>query len=279
MTIKLIWLGTAAYILDLDGIKLMFDPFFFRQSNKKASPKLKTNKEDIRDIKAIFISHGHIDHITDAGWFAEMTNISVYCSEISKKNIKLWAKGEIIPDQAHRFTDKGQNNIHVVIWGDNIKITDNISVDIIKAKHIRFDANTIFARLKSREFWKEVKYMKPFSKLRAGNVLSFCINYKDKKIISMGSLCDKYEEILEKFQNSDIFISPIAGNSKKHLAQKAEKIIKIIKPKTVVPLHWDDFYPPISRVEDLRPFSKLVKKKYPHIQIIMPKIDEEIIIG
>ena len=28
MTIKFTWLGTASYILDLDGTRLLFDPFF-----------------------------------------------------------------------------------------------------------------------------------------------------------------------------------------------------------------------------------------------------------
>ncbi|GAH53792.1 unnamed protein product, partial [marine sediment metagenome] len=43
MTIKFTWFGTASYILDLDGTRLLFDPFFYR--NSQATPKLKTKKE------------------------------------------------------------------------------------------------------------------------------------------------------------------------------------------------------------------------------------------
>ena len=182
MTIKITWLGCAAYILDLDGTKLMFDPFFYRQKNPKTDPPLKTNREDIKEISGIFISHGHIDHITDAGWFAQNINAPVYCSEIAKENIIRWASGEIIEEEAHELTEKGKNNINVVDWGDKIKINEDIQVEILKSKHIIFDANTIIARLKSREFWKEVKSIKPFSKLKAGKVLAFCIYFKDRKI-------------------------------------------------------------------------------------------------
>ena len=93
MTIKITWLGTANFVLDLDGIKLLFDPFFLR--NEKATPVLKTKRENLKNLSAIFITHGHFDHITDAGWFAENLNVPVYCSETAKENIIKWAEGKI----------------------------------------------------------------------------------------------------------------------------------------------------------------------------------------
>ena len=73
MTVTLTWFGTANYILDLDGIKLLFDPFFER--NEKSRPIVDTKRESLKDIRAIFISHGHFDHITDAAWLAENLNV------------------------------------------------------------------------------------------------------------------------------------------------------------------------------------------------------------
>ena len=61
MTIKLTWLGTAAYILDLDGIKLMFDPFFFRQLNEKANLVIATEDKSKNSNYLLVAFTGYID--------------------------------------------------------------------------------------------------------------------------------------------------------------------------------------------------------------------------
>jgi len=278
MVVKLTWLGTAAYLLDLDGTRLMCDPFFYRQTNPKAEPELKTRREDISNIDGIFISHGHIDHITDAGWFAEYKKVPVYCSEVAKENIISWAKGEVDPQETHDLSEEAKNEIHVANWGDLIEINEDVSVEILESKHIKFDFNTIFARIKSKEFWKNVKALIPLGKLPAGDVFGFGIRYKDIKLISYGSLWHKNEEVLKNNRDCKVFIAPIAGNSKKHLAEKSRAMIKILQPEIVIPLHWDNFYPPISRTEDLDPFLKMVETDFPNIQVIMPEIDKEILL-
>ena len=94
MQIKLKWLGTAAYILKLDEINLLFDPFFFR--NDESNPVLQTKREEIENIDAVFITHAHIDHVTDAAWYAENKNVPVYTSQVGKKNMINWCEGKII---------------------------------------------------------------------------------------------------------------------------------------------------------------------------------------
>jgi len=275
MTIKITWLGTAANILELNGTKLLFDPFFER--NERSTPVLKTKREDIKGIKAIFISHGHFDHCTDAGWYAENLNIPIYCSETAKANMVRWAEGELIEEKSHQISEKGKNNIKPIDYFERIKINDDVEVEAIKSEHIRFDIETIWTRIKSKEFRKEAKSMLVYGKgFPMGKVFGFCVFYKNKKIVIFGSLYHKYTDVLEKYSNCDVFLPPLAGNSKKHLAQKGGKMIDILNPKIVIPLHWDDFFPPISRTEDLEPFFYLMKKKHPNIKIIVPTIDETI---
>ncbi|MHA1344229.1 MAG: MBL fold metallo-hydrolase, partial [Promethearchaeota archaeon] len=152
-------------------------------------------------------------------------------------------------------------------------------IEVIKSKHIKFDAETIWARLKSKEFWKELKNIIPYGKgFPRGEVFGFATFYKNKRIIFFGSLYHKYKEILEQYKNCDIFIAPLAGNSKKHLAKKGGQMIDILKPKIVIPIHWDDFFPPISREEDLKPFHLFMKQKHPDIKVLMLEIDKETII-
>jgi len=279
MTIKITWLGCASYILDLNGTRLLFDPFFYRQINKKANPKLKTKQEDIKNVAAIFITHGHFDHCTDAGWFAENLDIPVYCSETAKNNMIRWAEGKIMEDHTHALSERGKNNIKPIDYFEKIKISNDITVESVKLKHIRFDAETIWSRLKSKEFRKSIKSLKPLGLgFRKGKVFGFYIYYKDIKVFTFGSLYEKDKETLKKYQNIDILIAPLAGNSAKHLAIKGGKIIDLLKPKIVIPHHWDDFWPPVSRIEDLKPFFKYMGENLPDIIIKMLEIDKEITI-
>ena len=275
MEVKLTWYGTANYILTLDEIRLHFDPFFFR--NEKSFPKLETKKEDIKDIDAIFISHGHFDHVTEAGWLAEKFGVPIYCSETAKNNIIQWANGELLENQQHSLSDSTIEKIKSCTYFDQINLNPNISVELIKSEHVKFDLPTIFSRLLSWKFLTKIRSMAHLGRAFAmGKVFGFHIKFHDKSIVAFGSLWHEYEDVLKNYQNCDIFIAPLAGNSKRNIAKKAGKMIEILKPKYVIPVHWDDFYPPISRLENLNPFFKLIEKNYPHSEVVMPIMDDYI---
>lgn len=277
MTIKFTWLGCAAYILDLDGTRLMFDPFFYR--NDKASPILKTKREDIKDIKAIFITHGHFDHATDAAWYAENLDVPVYCCAKTKQNMINWAEGKILESYSHPLSEKGKNNINIIEFGDKIKISDQIEVEAVKSRHIKFDKETKEMGTNTKGVTPEEMrlLMKVGGGFRLGKVFAFCVSYKGKKILSYGSLFHKYTEILERFEKCEIFILPVAGNSKENCAIKGGHMVDILKPKIIIPTHWDAFFFPLKST-DTGPFQKYVKENHPDSKIIMPIIDEEIIL-
>jgi len=278
MTVTITWLGTASYILSLNNVKLLFDPFFSR--NEKATPKLKTQKEDISDISGIFISHGHYDHVCNAGWFAENLDIPIYCSETAKRNIINWAEGKIIENHIESLSERAKNNIKICNFYDKINISEEITVELIKSEHIRFDFKTVLSRVFSWQFLKEAKSLLPYGKaFPKGDVFGFCTFFNDIKIVSFGSLWHKYVEELQKYQLCDIFLVPYAGNSNKHMVKKTDKMITILQPKIVIPIHWDNFFPPISRTEDLEPLLKLIAKKFPNVEVLIPKFDEEMTVN
>lgn len=277
MVIKFTWLGTASFLLTLDNIKLLFDPFFSR--NEDATPKLIIKKDEMKDISAIFISHGHYDHVCDAGWFAENLNVPVYCSETAKDTIENWAKGNIIENHIENLSEKGKNNIKVSNFHDELEISEGITVELIKSEHITFDAKTILSRLFSWQFLKQAKSLLPYGKgFPMGDVFGFCVYFNNLKIVSFGSLWHKYTEELQKYQPSDIFLVPYAGNSNKHMAKKTGKMVEILNPKILIPHHWDNFMPPISRTENLEPLIKFMAKNFPDVEVLIPEFEKETII-
>jgi len=79
MPLKITWYGHAAFGLDVDGVKLLVDPFL--NDNPAA-----VVKADAVDADFILISHGHGDHVGDAVAIAERTGALV----ISTYEVASW---------------------------------------------------------------------------------------------------------------------------------------------------------------------------------------------
>ena len=69
------WLGTANYELSYRGQILLFDAFYSRVPPARPLGVLPS---DLTQADAIFIGHGHWDHIADAPEVAEQTGAIVY---------------------------------------------------------------------------------------------------------------------------------------------------------------------------------------------------------
>ena len=274
MTVKITWLGTADYILDIDGTRLFFDPFLYKIGMSMS--ELQTKRDAIKNIDAIFLTHGHYDHATDAAYFAEALDIPVYCSEVARESMINWAEGKILKEHTHPISDKAKDNIKPIDWFEKIEITDKITVESIQSKHIVFDARTILSKLFSWKFLKVVKSTLPFAKgFPCGKVFGFCTSFNNKKIVSFGSLCHEFPEVLEKYAPCDLFITPLAGNSNKHIVEKSGIMIHALKPKIVIPTHWDDTFPPVSWRVDLNPYHKYMERNHPDIKTVVLEVGKE----
>jgi len=65
------YLGHSCFLLNIDGARVLFDPFI--SYNSLAS---QINKEEI-EVDFILLSHGHQDHTADAEYFAKKNNATV----------------------------------------------------------------------------------------------------------------------------------------------------------------------------------------------------------
>lgn len=91
MTIKLTWLGHAAYSLEVGEHKILIDPFL------TGNPQATVSADDVQ-ADFILISHGHGDHIGDTIPIAKRTGAKV----ISNHEICVWLQGQgLPPNQVH----------------------------------------------------------------------------------------------------------------------------------------------------------------------------------
>ncbi|MGI6028159.1 MAG: metal-dependent hydrolase [Candidatus Heteroscillospira sp.] len=75
---KIKWLGQSAFIFNYDGYKIITDPWI------RNNPVCRTPVEELYDIDAILVTHGHFDHFGDCIELMENSRARLVCDpEIS----------------------------------------------------------------------------------------------------------------------------------------------------------------------------------------------------
>jgi L-ascorbate metabolism protein UlaG (beta-lactamase superfamily) len=64
---RLFWIGHASFLCELDGVRFVIDPIFGRAGGivKRVTPAAAT-PEQLTDISAVLVTHGHHDHLDPA---------------------------------------------------------------------------------------------------------------------------------------------------------------------------------------------------------------------
>ena len=73
MAVSIKWLGHSAFQLDIDGHKLVIDPFL------TGNPVAQTAADDV-DAEVILLTHAHGDHVSDAIPIASRSGATIVCN-------------------------------------------------------------------------------------------------------------------------------------------------------------------------------------------------------
>ena len=79
MSVQLTWLGHASWLLELEGKRIVLDPFL------ENSPTATSKPEQIQ-ADYVLVSHGHFDHVQDAAAIANRCSATV----VTNYEIALW---------------------------------------------------------------------------------------------------------------------------------------------------------------------------------------------
>ena len=163
----------------------------------------KTSVDDLVNITHIFVTHGHGDHIGDT-------------INIAKRN-----KALIITNhEISAYLSKSKLRTHAMHIGGRTKF-DFGTVKMTNALHgsgISENGNMIYG----------------------GNPGGFIIEVNGKKIYHAGDTGLTYDMKLLEDEKIDVAFLPIGGNYTMDI-EDALKAVDFIKPKTVVPMHYNTF--------------------------------------
>ena len=120
------------YLLEADSLYLIDSGVF--GCEKQVMDFLDSIGRKIVEIKGIFLTHAHPDHIGSAAWFQEHTGCKIYASEGEKRwieDIDLQFKERPIPN-FYQLAGKSSKVDVVVKDGDKIDLEDYVSVSVIR---------------------------------------------------------------------------------------------------------------------------------------------------
>lgn len=244
---KITFFGTTVLLFDDGKNQILFDAHFTRPSIFKIFfGKIKTNEglidkilEDykINNLSAIFVSHSHYDHVMDAPYIANKCGATVYGSE---STLNVARGGNVSGEKLKLFKHN-----------DVFQIGD-YEIKVLKSKHSK--PNILNNNL-GQEIEEPIVQPARNSLYKEGGSFDFFIKNGDKKYLIRPSF-NFIEGQLDGIDADVIFLG-MTGLSKvtEEIKQKffSETLDKV-HPKLVVPIHWDNFFLPISKYVKGFPF-------------------------
>ena len=129
--LRMRWLGTACFEIVLpNGKTLVIDPFV---DDAVSAP---ITSDQFEGCDYLFLTHGHYDHILDAGKLAARFNPIIYCSQLVSESLSL-----------HLGVNSDQ--IRTVTAGEIVR-ANGMTIEVIQGTHVDFLSD--YNRLTGKKF-------------------------------------------------------------------------------------------------------------------------------
>ncbi|WP_244310448.1 MBL fold metallo-hydrolase [Leptospira noumeaensis] len=252
--VRATFLGTSSILLDDGETQILTDGFFSRPSIwKTAFSKIESDpktvlsvieKAKINRLQAIFVCHSHYDHVMDAPFVAKQTKAKLYGSS---STLNVGTGAGLTSEQMQKF-----------IPGKPITI-GKFTITVLESKHtppFRILGKTNATDPNHPNI--ESPLIQPVKAMDfiEGGTFDFFIQHGKNKILIKSST-NFVEGALDKF-NADVLFLGIAQISLQSISFQDEYLnqtIQTLKPKLIIPIHWDNFFKSLS--EPLEPNLQL----------------------
>jgi L-ascorbate metabolism protein UlaG (beta-lactamase superfamily) len=211
---EVLWLGQASFRIKSPGGKtIVVDPWI--TGGPKTPAPFKTDLSALGKVDVLLVTHAHVDHIGDAPAIAKLNNTKLYGP--ADMVTPLITLGLIPAELGHRFNKTG-----------SVKPVAGIKVTAVRAEH------------SSLLVWKNPATDKQESH-PAGEPVGYIIELENGfKIWHMGDTGLFGDmKFISDYYKPDLVLIPIGGNFTMGPEDAAYAIRELIKPKFVLPMHYN----------------------------------------
>jgi L-ascorbate metabolism protein UlaG (beta-lactamase superfamily) len=211
---EVLWLGQASFrIKSPTGKNIVVDPWI--TGGPKTPAPYKTDLAALGKVDLLLVTHAHVDHIGDAPAIAKLNNTKLYGP--ADMVTPLITLGLIPAELGHRFNKSG-----------SVRPVPGIKVTAVAAEH------------SSLLVWKNPATDKNESH-PAGEAVGYIIELENGfKIWHMGDTGLFGDmKFIGEYYKPDLVLIPIGGNFTMGPEDAAYAIKEWIKPKAVLPMHYN----------------------------------------
>lgn len=236
-SIRFRWLGTASIELVVNDQVLLVDPYLTRIAIWKLGagrvrPDRALIADTIKRCDYVLVTHAHFDHMMDVPDLVQNTGAVAIGSP---NNCRLLAacgtpEGKIREVHAGDRLSFGDYQVKVLM-GEHIKLP------LFTSGPLRYDLEP---PLRARDYRMDCYY-------------SFLISAGGQRLLTDPGICPE-----DAVAADVLFVHP--GRPRTYY----ESLLPLVRPKVVVPYHWDDFFHPLS--QPLRPFWRPPGWTFPPLQ-------------
>ena len=239
--LRMRWLGTACFEIVLpNGKTLVIDPFV---DDAVSAP---ITSDQFEGCDYLFLTHGHYDHILDAGKLAARFNPLIYCSQLVSDSLSL-----------HLGVNSDQ--IRTVTAGEIVRAY-GLTIEVIQGTHVDFISD--YNRLTGKEFqpdtpikdaiettmtktfetdWRPPRIEEWMEKFPQGEQINFVIQLdQGPRIYMAGTRADEDQIRIAGTVNADITLLQVPpANALKGLEKPTADLAIASGCQVCVPQHHD----------------------------------------
>ncbi|MGB8695999.1 MAG: MBL fold metallo-hydrolase [Acinetobacter sp.] len=228
--------GVSTLLFD-DGVtQILIDGFFSRPSLYQVLfQKIQSQPELIRQMiqqqhlqrtQAIFVTHSHYDHALDIGELARQLPHTKIIGSNSSLNI---ARGGHVTEQQLIQVQP----LHALSFGE-------FKATAIASQHT---SPTAVNNDLGEEISQPLQLPARFSQFKEGHSFDYLIEHQGHKILvkaSTGAVPDQLKNL--KVDTLFLGIAQLSRQSKEFQQNYLDQTLRTLKPKVVIPIHWDNFF-------------------------------------
>lgn len=263
---RVLWLGTAAHVIETREATLLIDPFVSRPSLFEVAASGLTSNERViearipKRVDAILCGHSHFDHLLDAPFIAKKTGAKI----VGSKTTCSFALASGVPrDQI----------IEIGPHGGEVQIND-AQIRFVPSKHGRiFPIGVPFPG----EVLSRPKLPARFFHYRMGGAFGLLIKSRGMSLYHNGS-ADLVDAELDG-EHADVLLVGLAGRQR--TPDYLARLTHALRPSLIVPTHHDAFFAPTDDGVRLLPRIDLdgfLREASAIARVITPGYDEPIAI-
>ncbi len=211
---QLQWLGQASFKLTSpSGKNIIIDPWI--TGGPKAPAVYKKDLSALGKVDFVLVTHGHVDHLGDAPDIAKLNNAILYGP--ADMITPLITLGLVPSNLTHRFNKSG-----------SITPSPGIKVTAVKAEHSSLIVynNPVTTKNESHPAGEAVGY-----------IIQLENGFKIWHMGDTGLFSDM--KFISEYYKPDLVLIPIGGNFTMDPVDAAYAINTMIKPKMVIPIHYN----------------------------------------